>query len=349
MRALSVRPGAARSAALSDVAEPEETDGKVLVEPIAIGICGTDRDILSGLYGGAPPGRDRLVLGHECVGRVIEASRDSGFAVGDHVVPIVRQPDPVPCTCCLRGEWDMCSNGRFTERGIKGRDGFTCERFRVEPAFAVKIDAGLGELAVLLEPASVVAKAWEQIERIGERACFSPVRVLVTGAGPVGLLAALLAAQRGLEVHVVDRVRTGPKPELVKSLGARYHPDISSVKAECGNFDIALECTGAASIVLDVLCATGPNSITCLTGVSSGRRMINLDVAGLNRSIVLENAVVFGTVNANRRHYEAAAGALGAADRSWLSRLVTRRVPFADWQEGIAARGDDVKVVLVPD
>jgi glucose 1-dehydrogenase len=64
----------------------------------------------------------------------------------------------------------MCRNGRYTERGIKGRHGFLSERFRIEPEFAVRPDPALGPLAVLTEPTSVVAKAWEQVERIGHRA-----------------------------------------------------------------------------------------------------------------------------------------------------------------------------------
>ena len=271
----------------------------MLVETLSIGVCGTDREIVAGAYGRAPAGEESLVLGHESLGRVLAAPAGGGFAAGDHVVGIVRRPDP--CACCARGEWDMCRDGRYTERGIMGRHGFASERYRLEPAFAVKVDAALGELGVLLEPASVVAKAWEQIERIGARACFEPRRVLVTGAGPIGLLAALLAAQRGLEVHVVDRTRSGPKPELIRALGAHWHSDVASAGA-CGSFDVALECTGAAPVVLDVLCAAGRDSVTCLAGVSSGGRTIPVDIGALNREIVLENAVVFGSVNANRRH-----------------------------------------------
>ena len=139
------------------------------------------------------------------------------------MVGIVRRPDAVPCGPCAAGEWDFCANGEYTERGIKQLHGYGSERWRVEPEFAVKLDPELEDVGVLLEPTTVVAKAWEQIERIGARATFAPHRVLVTGAGPIGLLAALLAAQRGYEVHVLDQVTDGPKPELVARLGATYH------------------------------------------------------------------------------------------------------------------------------
>lgn len=345
MMALTVAPGKAGSAALEEAAEPALSDGGLLIETAAIGVCGTDREILAGRYGAPPPGRERLILGHESLGRVLEAPAGSGFARGDLVAGVVRRPDPEPCECCARGEWDMCRNGRYTERGILGLDGFASERFRLEPAFAVKIDVSLGELGVLLEPASIVAKAWEQLDRIAERACFRSRQALITGAGPIGLLAALLASQRGLEVHVVDRDADGPKPGLVRDLGGEFHAGLSSFR---GPYDMALECTGAAPLVMELMFAAGPGSVLCLTGVSSGRRCIDIDAASLNRSIVLENAVVFGTVNANLRHYAAAAAALARADRSWLERLVTRRVPFDRWREIMSPEARGVKTVLTP-
>jgi hypothetical protein len=133
------------------------------------------------------------------------------------------RPGSVPCRCCAVGEWDMCRNGRYTERGIKELPAFGAERWRIEPEFAVPVAPALGALGVLLEPASIVAKAWEHVDRILARACSDARVALVTGAGPIGLLAALLAVQRGLETHVLDVVTEGPKPRLVRDLGATYH------------------------------------------------------------------------------------------------------------------------------
>jgi glucose 1-dehydrogenase len=346
MRAITVIPGQAGSARLDDVPEPPADAGAVLVDGLALGICGTDAEIVGGEYGWPPAGAERLVLGHESLGRVREAPDGAGLSPGDLVVGIVRRPDPLPCACCAAGEWDFCRNDDYTERGIKERDGYGSERWRVEPEFAVRVDPGLEDVGVLLEPTSVVAKAWEQIERIGARACFDAQRVLVTGAGPIGLLAALLAVQRGYDVHVLDRVTDGPKPDLVGRLGATYH---SGGVAEVGHVDIVVEATGVGQVVVDVLSGTARNGIVCLTGVSSGGRTIDFDVGGLNRSMVLENDVVFGSVNGNRRHYEAAADALGKADREWLRALITRRVPLERWQEALERRPDDVKVVVALD
>src|SRR5579872_7194454 len=160
MRALTVQPGVANSIQLADMPPPPLSDGALLVRTVALGICGTDHEIISGKYGWAPDSQQRLILGHESLGKIEEAPPGSGFAPGELVVGVVRRPDPVPCPACAAGEWDMCRNGQYTERGIKERNDYGSERFRVEPDFLMKLDPALGALGVLLEPASVVAKAW---------------------------------------------------------------------------------------------------------------------------------------------------------------------------------------------
>ncbi|MFP5347320.1 MAG: glucose 1-dehydrogenase [Actinomycetes bacterium] len=344
MKALTVHPGTQNSAQLADVPEPPEEDGPVLVETLGIGICGTDLEIASGDYGEAPPGDDYLVLGHESLGRVAEAPSGSGLSKGDLVVGIVRRPDPVPCSNCAVGEWDMCRNGKYTERGIKARHGYGSERYRIHPEFAVKVSSDLGDVGVLLEPTTVVAKAWDHLEKIGHRAHWEPRTVVVTGAGPIGLLAALLGVQRGLEVHVLDIVDKGVKPELTKALGAEYHTQ--SIGELDLQPDIILECSGVPQVVVDVLYQSGHDGVVCLTGVSPVGRKITLDAGSLGREIVLQNDAIFGSVNANRTHYEQGAQALADADKEWLGRLITRRVPMDSYQDALDRRKDDVKVVL---
>lgn len=344
MRAITVTPGEADSARLEDVPEPEG-DG-LLVQLLALGICGTDREIVSGLYGQAPPGETRLILGHESLGRVIEAPPGCEFRPGSLVAAIVRRPDPVPCPACAGGEWDMCRNGRYTERGIKGLNGYGAERYRLNPAFAVEAPPELGACGVLVEPASVVAKAWEHIDSIGARtSTWKPRRLLVTGAGPVGLLAALMGAQRGYEVNVFDRAESGIKPELVHALGGAYHVGAPETIHDLAA-DIIIECTGADPVVIEAVRPEAADSIVCLTGVSSGGRRLPFDVGRFNRRAVLENHVIFGSVNANRRHFSTAVEALVAADRAWLKRLITRRIPPDRWREALENKADDVKVVI---
>src|SRR5919107_1546615 len=283
MRALTVVPQQKNSLAVTDVPDPQAGDGDLLVDGLAVGVCGTDREIAAGEYGWAPPGRERLILGHESLGRVREAPEGSEFAAGDLVVGVVRRPDPVPCGACAHGAFDMCRNGRYTERGIKELPGYASERWCVETGYAVRLDPGLGEVGVLLEPTSVVAKAWRQVELIGGRSWFEPRTVLVTGA---------------------------------------------------------------AALVLAAMGGTGSYGLTCLIGVSPEGRRIEWDAGGLNRTLVLENDAVLGSVNANADHYLAAADALARADRDWLARLLTRRVPLAAATDALRPDPDGVKTVI---
>jgi threonine dehydrogenase-like Zn-dependent dehydrogenase len=343
MRAMTVIPGRPGSAELSELPEPEAGAGEVLVEPVLLGVCGTDREILDGVHGEPPPGHERLVLGHELLGRVREAG--GGFEAGQLVAGIVRRPDPVPCVCCAQGEWDMCRNGQYTERGIKALDGYGAELVTIEEDFAIPIPDDLGKLGVLTEPSSILAKAWEQIDRIATRACSVHERVLVTGAGPIGLLAALMGVQRGLEVHVLDRASEGNKPEMVAALGAHYHTgDVTDVAKEFDP-DVGVECTGVAELVAGAMRHTAPGAIVCLTGVAASREL-SVDVGALNNELVLENDVVFGSVNANKRHFEQAVSALRAADQDWLRRLITRTVPLDSWTDALEKGDDDIKVVV---
>jgi threonine dehydrogenase-like Zn-dependent dehydrogenase len=197
---------------------------------------------------------------------------------------------------------------------------------------------------VLLEPASVLAKAWEQITRIGARAAWQPERVLVTGAGPVGLLAAWMGRELGFDVHVLDRVQAGEKPALVRDLGATYHS--SGIEEIGADWDVIVECTGAAPLVFGALERTTRSGIVCLTGLSTGRRVLDVDVGLVNRRMVLENDVVFGSVNSNRRHYEAAAKLLARGDRAWLARLVTKRSALAYWQQALELEPEGIKAVI---
>jgi threonine dehydrogenase-like Zn-dependent dehydrogenase len=344
MRAITVRPEQPNSVQLQQVDEPPQAEGAILVDALALGVCGTDREIIAGNYGEPPDGRERLILGHESLGRVRQAPADSDFKTGDHIVGIVRHRDPVPCPACAAGEWDMCRNGLHTEHGIRGLNGFGSERWRIEPEYAVRVDKALGLNAVLMEPTSVVAKAWDHIHRLWRLAEAPPRSVLVTGAGPIGLLAALLGQQRGLDVHVYDHNTSGPKPEITAALGATYHcepiEELAKLKA-----DIVIECTGVPSVIAALLPHIAPDSLICLTGIGAPHRD-GFDVGAFNRNTVVNNGLVFGSVNANLRHYAIAADALARADRSWLSRLITRRVPLDRFAEAFEHRKGDIKVVI---
>lgn len=344
VKALTIVPGQTDSAEVTDVPEPATDYGSIVANALELGICGTDFELIRAEYGWAPPGEETLVLGHESLGQVAEAPANSGFERGDLVVGIVRRPDPDPCMACGAGQPDMCRNGKYTERGIKELNGFGSERWRIEPEYAIKLDSSLRDVGVLMEPASVLAKAWDHITRIGHRAAWKPRNVLVTGAGPIGLLAALMGEQLGLEVHVLDRIKDGPKPKLVEDLGGKYYT--GPIKNIGFRPDVIIECTGVAKVIAECLEQLGNDGILCLTGVSSPSQKIPLDLGTLNRTMVLENAVVFGSVNANRGHWESAEQTLRKASKSWLQRLISRKVPVSDWQQILQRHPDDIKVVM---
>ena len=344
MKAVTVEPKKPGTAGLEKIAEPDIHDGLVLAEAVAVGVCGTDIDIVEGKYGWAPPGRTRLVLGHESLGRVIDPGPVKGLKKGDLIAGIVRRPDPVPCANCAVGEWDMCRNGQYTERGIKQIDGFMSERWRIEPEYAIKVDPALGILGVLLEPATVIAKAWEQVTAIGQRTFWEPETVLITGAGPIGLLAALGGVQHGLDVHVLDRVTSGIKPDLVKALGAKYHS--TSVSTVGFQPDIIMECTGAGQVIAESIRTIGPGGIVCLTGIGRGGAPAGAAIADVAAAAVLKNNVVVGSVNANKRHWHKAGHMLDRADRAWLGRLITRRVTPENFNQALERQPDDIKVII---
>ena len=344
MKAITVLPHTPGSASLDDIPEPDPRDGSMLVEAIAVGVCGTDVEIVEGKYGWAPPGKARLVLGHESLGRVIDPGPTSAFREGDLVVGIVRRPDPVPCPNCAVGEWDMCRNGKYTERGIKEIDGFMSERWRIEPEYAMKVDPSLGLLGVLLEPTTVVTKAWEQVLTIGQRAFWEPHTVLVTGAGPIGLLAALVGKQHGFEVHVLDRVESGAKPDLVRALGATYH---TGRAADVGfQPDVIVECTGVGQVIADSVNVVGAGGIVCLTG----RRHGWPDGRPLHRRPRRDDGAPEQRHRRERQRQQATLvqgrTGLARADATWLARLLSRRERPEAFMNALHRQPDDIKVVI---
>ena len=351
MKAVVITPGTVHSDELVDLEEPAHHEGEAVVETLAVGVCGTDAELVDGRFGEPPPGDSRLVIGHESLGRVVRGA--DGLSQGQLVAAIVRRPDPVPCPNCAVDEWDMCMNGRYTERGIKGAHGFLAERYAETPKFLVPVPDALADVGPLVEPASVVEKGMEQVDRIQERLRWEPKRAVVLGAGPVGLLAAAVIRLRGLETVVYDRVGEGPKPDLARQLGAEYVQGRDGLTRDLDageeQIDLIFEAAGYSPLAFEAIDVVGRNGIVCLSGVSSGTRTLEISADSLELEMVLENKVVFGTVNANRRHFEAAVRDLSASERrwpGWLAHLITRRVPIDRYAEALDRADTDVKVVI---
>ena len=262
MRALTIVPKQTGSLDVTEVPDPTPGEGELLVDGIAVGVCGTDKEIAGGGYGWAPPGRQRLVIGHESFGRVRTAPAGSAFAAGDLVAGVVRRPDPVPCGACAHGEFDMCRNGRYTERGIKQLDGYASEQWTVEADYAVKLDERLVDVGMLMEPTTVVAKAWEQVDRIGERSWFQPERCWSPGGPdwPAGRPDRRAARPRGARPGPGHR---GPEAALVHALGATSTTsDIDAIMARVRP-DVVIEATGSPDMVFGAMRGPPPTGSPC--------------------------------------------------------------------------------------
>ena len=351
MKAVSLIPRQAGSARCLEIDSPPRRAGDTEVRTLAVGVCGTDQEILAGLYGEAPAGAERLVLGHESCGIV---ERGAGaLRAGDLVVPMVRRPCPERCWSCRAREPDMCLTGNYRERGIKGLDGFMTERFTESPRYLVRLARRLRPVAVLMEPLSVVEKGVGQAFRLQRRLRWRPRQALVLGAGPIGLLGALLARSLGLRTTVwslgLGVTRTAWLERVgAETLDAATHP-LAELPQRLGNLDLILECTGAAPVIAGALMAIGTNGVLCLLGVSGGDRPLEVPVDRWKLRAVLANQVVFGSVNANRRDFEAGARRLAGWARRWpglLEALLTRAVPPDRFEEAAARRPDDIKSVV---
>ncbi len=353
MKGVIVNPGRAGSSRLADLPDPTPAPGQAVVQVIAVGMDGTDRELLEGKYGEAPPGDDYLIIGHESIGRVISAPGGI-LRQGELVVPIVRRPDPEPCINCAAGEWDMCLNGRYTERGIKGAHGFLAERYVEDPRYLISIPEELAAVAVLLEPLSILEKAIEQIERIQSRLVWAPRRALVLGAGTIGTLAVLLLRMEGFDVYLYNRGDGGPGRHIAEAAGARFvstsERELDHVwEQEFGPVDIAIEATGYSPLAVDAIHVVGSNGVVCLTGISSGSRTVSINASHLNLEIVLQNKVVFGTVNANRRHFESGVAHMKVIEGRWpglLERMITSRIPLTQFGVVNLDQPSDLKVVV---
>jgi threonine dehydrogenase-like Zn-dependent dehydrogenase len=248
----------------------------------------------------------------------------------------------------------MCLTGHYLERGIIGLHGFMSERYVVSPRYLVPVPPHLGAVGVLLEPMSIVQKGIDHALRIQQRVSWDPRRAVVVGAGPVGLLAALALKLRGLDVCVTSLEPEGSaKARLLADADIRYVSTAVSSLEELasllGPIDLVFEATGASAVVFAAMRLLGPGGICILSSLTPPGRKIEVDVGAWNRDMVMGNRVVVGTVNAARRHFEAGARDLQAAEAlypGWLGRMITRRLPFTEAPKALERSPDDIKIIL---
>ena len=341
MKALVGEPGVAHSTRIDDVAGP--TGDGVLVRVLEVGVCGTDREISEGLFGVAPDGTEVLVLGHEMLGVVEEDDR--GFARGELVSATVRRSCR-HCLACEEGAPDSCLTGDYSERGITRLDGFARELVREDPDQLVRIPRSLGRLGVLAEPTSICARAVRHVRTIGGRQPWELQRALVTGAGAVGLLTTVLLRLAGVEVWVASLEPSSP---IADALGARYVCIDDGPLAELGSFDLVVEAAGNAQLMADSLGLLRRSGIACLLGIDGREQTVGVQGRVIGLDTVLENRVLFGSVNAQRQDWLGAVEQLDRARGEFpgvLEQLVALRVPLDRFAEAFAFRGGKATLVL---
>ncbi len=364
MKAIGLTPGTS-DVRLIDIPEPKITmPDEVKVRVLEVGICGTDREEVSGGRADAPPGHQELVIGHEMLGQVVEI----GPAVtrvkpGDFAVFTVRRGCG-KCLPCLMNRSDMCLTGEYTERGIKGMDGYQTEFVVDHEQYIVQVPHVLGMLGVLTEPLSVVEKAIDETVNIQfarlPAAMATPDWLfgrscLIAGLGPIGLLAALALRLRGSQVYGLDSVDPDTtRPRWLEAIGGKYidgrKVDPQVIPTMTGGIDFILEATGVPSLEFNLLEALARNGAYVLTGIPGGDRPLQIHGALLMRQLVLDNQVMFGSVNAARDHYQMAVDDLHQATLLWpglVNQLITNRYSYTDYMAALMGHTpDEIKVVV---
>jgi threonine dehydrogenase-like Zn-dependent dehydrogenase len=370
MRAVGVVPGK-REVRLLDHPHPGiGRANEIKVRSLEVGICGTDREICTFVYGSPPDGFEHLVLGHESLGQVIEVGDNvSRFKPGDLVVPSVRRPCAhAHCLACQQDRQDFCFTGDFTERGIKMTHGFMTEFYVDEDKYFTFAPPSLRDVAVLVEPLTVAEKgltqAWQVQKRLPWIDPATPANqqgrgknAVVLGAGPVGILGAMLLVINGFKTYVYSRSqKPNPKAELVESFGATYisaeteTPD--QLAERVGTIDLVYEAVGKSRISYEVLRVLGLNGIFIFTGIPAPRPPLEVDADIIMRNLVLKNQAVVGTVNADRGAFEGAIRDLEEFMRRWpvaVRSLITGRHKIDAFEELLLGKATGIKNVIALD
>ena len=354
MKAIVVRPGEKDSIHMRDMPDPAMSPDHVAVKMLRVGLCGTDAEINHGLYGKPPDGDEFLILGHENLGQIVDVGKHvTGWKPGDLVVSTVRRPCG-ECPNCDGGENDCCSSGKYTERGIMRRHGFMSEFYVETPEYLNRIPKEVEPFAVLLEPMSVVEKGIDHAFLLQRRLMtWKPRLCVVLGGGPVGLLGAAALRARGLRVVVAGREPASDlRAQVAMQMGVEYistKSTVLEVVQQVGRPDLVLEATGSATVVFDAMEMLGPNGVLCLLSVTGGSSMHEEPIDRINQLLVLGNQVVFGSVNANPRHFAQGVEDFVTIEKQWpgtMVRLLTNRIPWQDFKSWFSQRGSGIKSTL---
>jgi threonine dehydrogenase-like Zn-dependent dehydrogenase len=196
---------------------------------------------------------------------------------------------------------------------------------------------------VLAEPTSDCVRALRHARAIGGRQPWDLQRALVIGAGPIGVLVTFLLRLDGIDVVTTS---LEPSRPLIEESGAEYVPVASR---ELGSFDLVVECAGNAQLMADALGLLRRSGVACLLGIDGRNQTVSLDGRTIGVDAVLENRVLFGSVNARREDWLAGIDALDSMRRRWpgtLEQLLGLRVPLDRFDEALDYVGGKATLVL---
>ncbi|HLZ29505.1 MAG TPA: alcohol dehydrogenase catalytic domain-containing protein [Chloroflexota bacterium] len=377
MRAIVTRPGAGR-AWLAELPEPTlGADDEVLVEILRVGVCGTDRHVMNRDFSGGrglPAGDDYLIVGHEAVGRVLQTGAGvRSLKAGDLVVPTVRRGCP-GCPACDVGQADLCFTGNIRERGIVGLHGFLAERIVDREPNLIPVPPELAIIGPLVESLCTPEKA---LRRIANARAHLPVsgaasrdpnrdatgqtsgelhgveRALVTGSGPIALLAVMALRLRGIATWQLARQPTdGLAADLARRVGATYvalnELDQSQPQARLGAFDAIIEATGAGEMSVLMVALLARNGVLDLVGGPSERHAVPIPASSLG-GMVGKNLTVLGSVNANAADWQAAVRDLTAIRQTFdgaAHDLITHTFKLDDVDSAFERVPGQIKAVV---
>src|SRR6266404_3821545 len=357
MLAVAVFP-AKREVHIIDHPEPvilSPTQAKMRV--LDVGVCGTDREIVSFQYGTPPNGFEYLVIGHESLSEVVEIGPQvTKVKPGDLVVMTVRRPcQHASFVAWRKGRQDYCFTGDYTERGIKQQHGYMTDFVVEEECYLSVVPQGLRDVAVLVEPLTIAEKSLEQLSFVQQRLPWGDThRAVVLGAGPVGLLGAMALRIAGFEVTVYSRSHSqSEKNEIVSSIGAQYIAaetnSVEQMAKIAGPIDVVYEAVGASSVAFEVIEHLGPNGVFIFTGVPGRKGPIEVDTDFIMKDVVLNNQVILGSVNAPPAAFQAAIRDLGEFMHRWpdaVRALITARFPLNQALQPLQENAGGIKNVI---
>jgi threonine dehydrogenase-like Zn-dependent dehydrogenase len=253
-----------------------------------------------------------------------------------------------PWPSCSEGSPDSCLTGDYSERGITRLDGFARELVTEDPTQIIAIPRSLGRLGVLGEPTSICARGIRHALTIGNRQPWLPQRALVVGGGAVGLLTTIQLRLRGYDVWVAS---LEPSNAIAEAVGAHYVQGADNL-SELAPFDLVFEAAGNAQLMANALGLLGRSGVACLLGIDGREQKVEIDGIVIGVDAVLENRVLFGSVNASRQDWLAGVEALDRARERWpgaLEQLVGLRVPLDRFEEAFAFTGGKATLVLEPE